>query len=449
SLLLHNFADFNLEFYATSFPFFAVLGVLVGLQRERTFSFKLKSPTELALIGGGILVCLLALFPFAYAHRYRGVAKQFSGWQRLSTQDFEDHVKRLLRHRPSDYMVPVHAARYYLEREAWDPQKALQWLDKAQFLNPTAGNLFLLRSYIYARLSIWEEACLNLERAIAHSPRLSADAETVMRRYRLEQRIVQRARSLPLVRSALHHLKGEHAFAFLRTVQRTILQTFPEEYSLLRVFIDAALVESDQLEGTDLEGWKLALKRAERLIWLFRERFPKQTMIRLYYRGMWFEKKGFVERAILFYTKVMEDALHHRPLSQDYWRALFRRMRLHLQKKHDDLIKSLFEQGRQHTREPAYLGELYYLIGRMYQRRYSERKALDVFEQAVRYQPKNPYYWWALADTYTRMGWFDRSTRIYTRYLKKRLHREVAQKKLQQIAELQRTQKVRRAMFRQ
>ncbi|MCB9638992.1 MAG: tetratricopeptide repeat protein [Myxococcales bacterium] len=434
-LFLQNFADFNLEFLATSFPMFLVWGVIRRLHHERRKKSLKAKPQGMAisLLVGCVLLVLCT--PGAWRENYRRVHGLWSQLEELEGEDFQGRALQLLKKRPSDYLVPLLVARHYSKGKHWKPQEALKWLKTAHYLNPTAGNIVLLRAYIYARLGLFQDACLDMDRAVAMSPRLLSAASYLVEQFDFYQEALHRIRSSDLAKLLVVRMAGkEKKQQILLNNEVYLFSKFPKEEWLFRSMIGLLLGQAREADrSTDgKERAKVLYKRVQSLLFRFHQIFPKKRAFLSFYKGYLLQEQGRPLDAISAYKDVLRF-----PKSFYFWSAFFQLMELRLKLRQEDKVRAMFIRGRRLNASPGVSGRLYYIYGRMMLRRYAYREALEAFEGALQYDASNGGYWFAVADSCVHLGFYQRGIQIYKRFSSDSKYADIAVKKIEWARKVQ------------
>jgi tetratricopeptide (TPR) repeat protein len=442
ALLLQNMADFNLEFPATAFPFFLLLAILKRQQCSRKKMPTTHKPTFLAVIGLAGLVMIVSIFSHAFTYSYRKIHIVWSQIEKQEGEAFKASLQRLVSLRPSDYVLAVLAARHYSTGKRWEPELALQWLERAAYLNPTAGNILLLRGYVYARLGLYQDACRALERAVKLSPDILLAAAHIVEQFGFYEHALRLFRDRDLMVRVLRGLlQKEERGALLLKWKKHLIRRFPKEIEIYRAILTLKLQQAYKEEKEDREKAMAILKDARALLWRVFEQMPKEKSFFALFSGHILREQGDFAGAVRYYRQAMKEKE-----SPDYWRAFFSLMRLYVRLRQEDAVYKMFMKGRRLTHNLNHQGELFFLYARLLTRRYAYRAALEAYERAVHYNPRPAHYWFALADVAAQMGLYDRSLEIFERYRVNPLYRESMEKKIKQVKEMMQAERGRKGL---
>ncbi len=199
-LFLQNWADFNLEFFATAFPCFLLLGALRRQHHDR----KKNATKRVCAHGVGGMVCVglviaAVCVPSAWSENYQRVHERWAALEERDGEEMEQGFMNLMSKRPSDYTVALLVARHYNQGKRWQPDKALRWLEKSRYLNPTEGSIALLRAYTYARLGLYQDACAEMDRSVELSPHLVSNAAFLVEQFGFFQQALRRLKQSHLM----------------------------------------------------------------------------------------------------------------------------------------------------------------------------------------------------------------------------------------------------------
>ncbi len=148
---LHNLADFNLEVGGVAMPFVIVLGILAaspfthaGMPRPAETRFRLPRWATRVLLPVVVLAGLCCAI-LAASHRLEDATKDLQAHGEAPADEpcgespQGEAACDLLRYYPADYMAPLVVGNAFLESRPARLGRAVHWLSRAQYLNPTSS----------------------------------------------------------------------------------------------------------------------------------------------------------------------------------------------------------------------------------------------------------------------------------------------------------------------
>jgi tetratricopeptide (TPR) repeat protein/MFS family permease len=407
-LLVQNLGDFNLEFAATAFPAVAVLAALSRLQLERS-SRMFRLPTVIPVVSGVLGVVLLAWWgSYAWKHDYHRLKPV---WKQLSKTPLDQLPKKTaywMQHHPSDYILPlVVAQRFVSVNKGWKPQQGLLWLERAEFLNPTAPDLFLLRGYIYARLGLDREASRAMGRAVELRPRYLRSALRLLRRYKQLRAAIRYSTSSRLVSSSLEEwLRGRPVTDATRELAEKTLKRFPRSLEVYRVvgnqYINS-LASKKKWSRQERLQWE---QKIEKLLKLMRRRFVSLQGYDLLMKARLLELRGQRRQTLKLYQELFERDTPHR------WSAFQYMVPLLMAEGEHSRLGMVFQVSRQRFRGLWQRAQIAYLEGRWHETQKRFRKALESYNEAIQIRSL-PEYSLARARVCLELSMFQCTLRIY------------------------------------
>lgn len=441
-LFLQNWADFNLEFFATAFPCFLLLGALRRQYHDRK---KERQGRSLRVVWGALVIGLgiaAVYIPSAWSDNYQRVHEQWAILEDRDADEFESGFMRLVSKRPSDYTVALLVARHYNQGKRWQPDKALRWLEKARYLNPTEGSIALLLAYTYARLGLYQDACIEMDRSVELSPHLASNAAFLVEQFGFFRQALQRLKHshlLEIVVSKGIQKKEQKALFF--DAKDALLSKFPKEFWLYRRILDLLAEKERQaqqkkpkkIESKGQEVQSTPYRESWEFLFRIRRIFPNQQGFFFFYKARILLAEQRPLDAIVAY----EDALRYQS-NPMYWTAFFDLMSLRISLRKEAEVRGMFARGRRQIKESYRLGQLFFLYSQMFLKRYAYREALEMLEQASQYDSKADGYRFALAEVYAHVGSFQRSLGMYRRYVLDPRYAAFAKKQMLWVEQLQR-----------
>jgi tetratricopeptide (TPR) repeat protein len=148
---LHNLVDFNLEVGGVAVPFLVVMGILAaspftnaGVPRSGETRPRFPRWAAVAMPPVVILAGLVSI-PYAASHRLEDgtgallAEKNAGADEPCGESPLGEAACEMLRHYPADYMAPLVLGKAYLESQPARLDRAVHWLSRAQFLDPTSS----------------------------------------------------------------------------------------------------------------------------------------------------------------------------------------------------------------------------------------------------------------------------------------------------------------------
>ena len=174
ALAVHNMVDFNLEVGGIAFPF--VVGMAILYQQEGRHQ-KFGKVKGAYILTGFLLFAALALslaIPFAHRHdinKGSSLLKK-SMLDKEDKDGFNKKVLQVIRRHPADYFTCFLAAQHFSRRGSWDPVKALYWINRAMFLNPSAYEPHFLAGHLLSRIKKKRQALIEYRASILRNERV-------------------------------------------------------------------------------------------------------------------------------------------------------------------------------------------------------------------------------------------------------------------------------------
>lgn len=404
ALVVQNAVDFNLEYYGTGFPFLVFLAALLRLQmaRRAPSSSSAKRTLFPAVIGISCLLVIACLAPYAHSHPFHRLPQRWKTVSSLPRDQFHTALQSLIRHHPSDYMMAIYIARHYSLQKPWEPLKALQWLERVKFLNPTAPELMFLQAYNLARLGLRQQALEAVDRALLARGMLVHSALDLLSYFNLIDFALRQSSSLGLIQ--LLHARQLNLWPrpplYLQRLQNNI-RRYPKDFFLRKLLISELfqlwrrttwLATQPQDPKQEMSPEQLALAASQ---WLQQLRNQLQRMppgqeeqfYTLLYRGHIAKAQQDYKTAQTCYEQVIASE------KGEHWQAFVALFELYLQQKQLERAHSTLSQARQRYQEgpPHTTAHLAYLEGRLLQAQGRLRQALQRYEDASQLHHNNEY----------------------------------------------------------
>jgi tetratricopeptide (TPR) repeat protein len=148
---LHNLVDFSLEVGGVAMSFVIVMGILAaspfthaGVPRPAETRPRLGRLTAVVLPAVAVLAGVVCVF-FAASHRLGDGTEVMLAEENPEASEpcaettLGEVTCEMLRHYPADYMAPLVLGKAFLETRPVRLDRAVHWLSRAQYLNPTSS----------------------------------------------------------------------------------------------------------------------------------------------------------------------------------------------------------------------------------------------------------------------------------------------------------------------
>jgi len=409
AVLVQNLGDFNIEFMGTLFPILAVMAGLKRLQiirgERKTYSFTLP-----LVIVPLLLSSYFVLIPYAMKHNYRQVKSDWRQMAQHPPKKLKKEVKEWLAHHPSDFMVPLYVGMYYSQKKYWKPKQALQWLEKASFLNPYSASIFWTRGRIYTELGLIYTAAFHFDRAIQLKSNLIRPTVAWFKKKGLLKKFVQESLSADLTRAVLKELlltDKTMTLELSKTIRKKILKKFPKDKDLYKIltnyyfglFAKAYYKKSPQAP--------MLKKELTSFLEKMRSQFEDSKVFYYLINGYIASTTQNWQKAQNFYDYVWKYGNKH-----TRWLAVPKIFQMHIRLKKSEHAERFLNKAFGIFTENNYLAHLSYLKGVLWTHRKNHNKALGFHEEAVR-RNGSRIYWIALANACVKVYSYKRALRLY------------------------------------
>jgi tetratricopeptide (TPR) repeat protein/O-antigen ligase len=170
---LHNLVDFNLEVGGVAMPFLVVLGILAaspfthaGVPRPGETRPRFPRWATVAMLPVVILAGLVSV-TYAASHRLKTATDallaegEAPADEPCGESSLGQATCEMLRYYPTDYMAPLVLGKAHLESRPARLDRAMHWLSRAQYLNPTSSVIHRLSGRALFRKGYEEQALVE------------------------------------------------------------------------------------------------------------------------------------------------------------------------------------------------------------------------------------------------------------------------------------------------